>query len=80
MSRPIEIDEDVYEFLREKCSFRETESIVLRRLLNLPKGKPTEVPEVTTRKTMEDYKAEIRAEFQRKLAGTGPSPAPGPDG
>ena len=41
MPRTVEIDDDIYEFLRQNVrAFRETESTVLRRLLNLPNAKP----------------------------------------
>ena len=36
MQRTIPLDDDVYEYLRQQADFRETESAVIRRLLNVP--------------------------------------------
>lgn len=45
MPRTVEIDDDIYEFLRGNVrAFRETESAVLRRLFNLPEAKARTVP------------------------------------
>lgn len=44
----IEIDGDLYDYLKSQvCGFRETESNVLRRLLNLPEQQMEESPKTT---------------------------------
>jgi negative modulator of initiation of replication len=51
MARTIEIEDDIYQFLRSKLEFGETASVVLRRLLRLPPPGASESARSTVRRS-----------------------------